>query len=158
MNARGMVTVALLGVVVLSVAVVAARGLRSAPQPPSAEVAAPETAVSPRAVVYYFHGNVRCRTCRAIEVQAHDAVNAHFAAELASGELEWRTVNVDDPAEAHYIDDFQLSTRAVVVAAVSPEGKLVYKNLERVWELVDSEPAFGDYIASETRAFVEALR
>ena len=47
-------------------------------------------------VAYYFHLNKRCNTCRAIERQAKEAVEAGFPETLMSGRLEWRAVNLDD--------------------------------------------------------------
>ena len=43
--------------------------------------------------VYYFHGNMRCPTCRAIESQAHETVQSDFASQLDSGEVIWKVLN-----------------------------------------------------------------
>ena len=36
-------------------------------------------------VVYYFHGNYRCITCRTIEMYTREAVNGAFLKELGNG-------------------------------------------------------------------------
>ena len=41
-------------------------------------------------VVYYFHGNVRCPTCRAIESQSHETVESEFDSQLESGKVTWK--------------------------------------------------------------------
>jgi hypothetical protein len=107
-------------------------------------------------VVYYFHGNARCATCKTIEAYADEAVHAAFAGELDDGALEWRVVNIDEPENRHFIEDFQLVTRSVVLAEYSG-GKIVrFENLDKVWQLVRDKERFVTYVQSETKAFLEA--
>ena len=54
--------------------------------------------VSDGLVVYYFHGNIRCPTCRSIESQAQETVQTHFASQLSNGEVVWKIVNYEQPA------------------------------------------------------------
>ena len=37
-------------------------------------------------IVYYFHGDIRCPTCKTIESQTHDTVQSDFAAQLDNGQ------------------------------------------------------------------------
>jgi hypothetical protein len=105
-------------------------------------------------VAFYFHGNVRCATCRTIEAYAGDAVHAGFADELDGGALTWRVVNVDEPENTHFIQDFQLVTRSVVLAELR-NGKVVrFKTLDKVWQLVRTRDDFVEYIQNETREFL----
>ena len=39
-------------------------------------------------IVYYFHRNKRCKTCKNIESYTHEAVQKGFAGELADGSVE----------------------------------------------------------------------
>ena len=104
-----------------------------------------------KAVVYYFHATTRCATCRTIEAYAHETVARVFAPDLQSGSLEWKAVNVDEPANRHFIGDFQLYTRSVVV--VDAKNPKRYKVLDQVWQLVRNKGAFQKYIEQEVRAF-----
>jgi len=107
-------------------------------------------------VVYYFHGNVRCATCRTIEAYAHDAIHAGFAGELDDGALTWRVVNVDEPENKHFVQDFQLVTRSVVLVEYR-DGKVIRsKNLDKVWQLVRNQTDFVAYVQNETREFLGA--
>jgi len=119
------------------------------PKAPPAVAAAP--AASPGVLVYYFHATTRCATCRTIEAYAHETVASRFAADLEARRLEWRTVNVDEPANRHFIGDFQLYTRSVVV--VDAKNPKRYKVLDRVWQLVRNKAAFQGYVEQEIRAF-----
>jgi hypothetical protein len=119
----------------------------------------PKTSASPQAtpktaaktVIYYFHGTSRCQTCRTIEAYADEAVKAAFGPELARGELLWQPLNVDESANEHFVKDYQLFTRSlVVVDGANPKR---FKNLERVWQLVGDKPVFMRYVQDEVRAF-----
>jgi hypothetical protein len=101
--------------------------------------------------VYYFHGTTRCATCKTIEAYAHETVASAFAPELKAGSLEWTVVNVDEPANQHFMRDFQLYTRSVVV--VDAKDPKRFKVLDKVWQLVGDKAAFQKYVEQEIRAF-----
>ena len=68
--------------------------------------------------------------------------------------LEWRTVNVELPENQHFVEDFQLATRTVVLVRVVDGVNMEWKRLDRVWELVRDKPAFVDYIWDNTNDFL----
>jgi hypothetical protein len=105
-------------------------------------------------VAFYFHGNVRCATCKKIESYAGEAVRQGFPQALQNGALEWRVVNIDEAENQHFIQDFQLVTRSVVLAEYSGEKVLRWKNLDKVWQLVRSKDTFVEYVQDETRQFL----
>jgi len=117
--------------------------------------AATSTQTPPKAsgqmVVYYFHGTSRCQTCRTIEAYAEETVKATFAAELANGQLIWKPMNVDEAQNEHFVQDYQLFTRSLVlVDGTNPKR---FKNLDKVWALVRDKPVFQKYVQDEVRAF-----
>jgi len=146
-----MKTRAWLLVVAASGIVAVAAAVAGAPQKPKVPAAAATPAASPGVLVYYFHATVRCATCRTIEAYAQETVTSKFASDLEARRLEWRAVNVDEPANRHFIRDFQLYTRSVVV--VDAKNPKRYKVLDRVWQLVRDKPAFQVYVEQEIRAF-----
>lgn len=105
-------------------------------------------------VAFYFHGNVRCATCKKIESYADEAVRRGFPQALQNGALEWRVVNIDEAENQHFIQDFQLVTRSIVLAEYSGEKVLRWKNLDKVWQLVRSKDTFVEYVQDETRQFL----
>ena len=130
--------------------VIAAGTAASAVAPQEAK--APATvAASPGILVYYFHATTRCATCKTIEAYAHETVASRFAADLEARRLAWRAVNVDEPANQHFVRDFQLYTRSVVVVDATDPKR--YKVLDRVWQLVGDKVAFQSYVEQEIRAF-----
>ncbi len=117
--------------------------------PPTVVGASPSTSAD--VLVYYFHATTRCATCRRIEAYAKETVANRFAADLQARRLEWQAVNVDEPANRHFIQDFQLYTRSVVV--VDAKNPKRFKVLDRVWQLSQDKEAFQRYVEEEIRAF-----
>ncbi|MRR07015.1 MAG: hypothetical protein EG828_08735 [Deltaproteobacteria bacterium] len=107
--------------------------------------------VSPKVVVYYFHGNTRCITCRKIESFAKSAIESDFAAELKTGQIQFRAVNVEEPNNEHYVEDYQLATRSVVLSRLRNDKQDAWKNLDQVWTLVRDPEAFQRYVVGETK-------
>jgi hypothetical protein len=119
-------------------------------QPPS------ETAVAqsdPVTIVYYFYTKKRCASCLKIEEYTKEAVETFFAKELESGRMIWRPVNMEDPEHAHFMDDFDLFTKSVVLVRQKGDRMLKWKNLPKIWELLNDKTAFIDYIHKEIRLF-----
>ncbi|MBN2070920.1 MAG: hypothetical protein JW814_05635 [Candidatus Krumholzibacteriota bacterium] len=109
-------------------------------------------------VAYYFHGKTRCKTCLTIEAYAKEAIETGFADELKKGTLVWRVVDVEDPENEHYVEEFELSTRSVVLERIGEGKRQEWKNLNSVWELVyEEKESFIDYIQEETEEFLEAV-
>jgi hypothetical protein len=107
-----------------------------------------------RFVAYYFHGNVRCPTCRAIEAYGKEAVEAAFPDKLESGDLEWKAVNTDEVWNAHYMTDFNLQFSSLILAEQANGETLRWVNLEKVWELVHDKESFMDYVQSSAITFM----
>ena len=120
---------------------------------PPAPAAAPAAAHVVR--VYYFHGNARCVSCRKIEALAAEAVRGAFPGELKEGKVEWRVVNVDEPANRRFIKEYGLYTKSIVIADLVNGAQVRYKNLERIWELLREDEAFRQYVRDEVRSYLE---
>lgn len=108
-----------------------------------------------KVIAYYFHGDVRCPTCRKIEAYAQEAIETGFPEQLKSGQLEWRVVNIERPANEHFVNDYDLTTRSVVVVNVQDGKQVAWNNLQKVWDLVGNKQAFLTYIQGATRAYLE---
>jgi hypothetical protein len=105
-----------------------------------------------KVLAYYFHGTVRCMTCKKIESLSHDVVASDFAGQLKTGDLEWKVVNVDLPENEHFIKDYQLVTRSLVLVKYENGKQVGYKNLQDIWRLVNNEQAFRNYVKVELQA------
>jgi hypothetical protein len=107
-----------------------------------------------RVIAYYFHTTQRCVTCRMIETYAREAIETDFADELEDGSLVWLPVNVQVPDHEHFLQDYQLTSKAVVLVEMAGEERTRWKNLDQVWLLVRDKKAFQVYIQEETRDFL----
>jgi hypothetical protein len=107
-----------------------------------------------RVIAYYFHGNYRCASCRAIEANARQAIESAFARELEDGRLVWLPVNVEVKGNEHFVKDFKLYTKSVVLVNEVRGKAAEWKNLEKVWQLLRDKPRFLRYVQDETRAYL----
>jgi hypothetical protein len=105
-------------------------------------------------VAFYFHGNTRCPTCRAIEAYTEEALRNGFANEFQTGKLVWLVVNIEEPGNEHYVDDYQLSTRSVVLVEMENGNEKKWQRLDNVWQLVRDKTAFTSYITDNAKAFL----
>ena len=63
-------------------------------------------------------------------------------------------INIDDDANKHYIKDYELYTKSVILSHVKDGKEIGWKNLDKVWTLLGSKEGFVDYVQTETRAFM----
>jgi len=107
-----------------------------------------------KTIVQYFHGNSRCVTCRTIEALTREALETEFSQELRSGKLEFIAINLDEPSNWHFVDDYQLATRTVVIANLKNGKQADWKRLDEVWNLVRDRDSFLNYVKTETKSLM----
>ena len=122
--------------------------------PQALKITPPTQEEEGRIVAYYFHTTQRCVTCRKIETFTREAIETGFADDLADGRLVWQPVNVQEPDHKHFIQDYQLTSKAVVLVEMAGKVQTRWKNLDQVWFLVRDKKAFQVYIQKETRDFL----
>jgi len=116
-----------------------------------------DTSVRPTEIVaYYFHGNVRCATCRKLESYSEEAITGGFPSELASGRMAWRVVNTDEPENAHFVEDFALVSKSLVLVEYHGGDVTRFQNLTLIWQLVRDKDGFVKYVRDATREFLGA--
>jgi hypothetical protein len=129
----------------------------STAQPEKAKPAAPAAADAPRKLVaYYFHGDFRCDNCKKIEQYSREAIEKYFADQLKSGELEFKVVNTDRPENQHFIKDYQLYASSLVLVQYKGISQVRWKNLAEIWNELDDQEAFYDYVKTEIQKYLES--
>jgi MFS superfamily sulfate permease-like transporter len=108
-----------------------------------------------KVIVFYFHGNVRCFTCKRIEQFTKEAVKEEFAEEMKNGVVELKVINVEEAKNNHFIKDYQLYTKSVIISDLKQGKQVQWKNLQRVWELVRNDEAFKRYVQKEVNEYLE---
>lgn len=141
-----------------------AEGTGSSPKKAAAATSAPQAAApAPAAsqaaqrtlVVYYLHGTYRCPSCNKIEALTKEAVQEGFAQAIAKGRVEFRVLNVEEPDNEHFVQDYKLYTKSVILSDTKDGKELKWKNLEQVWTLLGNETKFIDYIQKEMKSYLE---
>ncbi len=105
-------------------------------------------------IVYYFHTNFRCVSCRNIEKYTKEALEKFFFDDIASGKIDFRVVNIEESLNKHFLQDYQLYTKSVVLSKVSDGKEVKFKNLDKVWNLLRNKNKFYEYIKEETNNFI----
>ncbi len=131
------------------------------PQTPGAVTAAlavhgkTQIAMHKRTVVaYYFHGTFRCPTCRKLEAFSREAVESGFPEDLKAGRLEWHVINIEEPGNEHFAQDFQLVSKSLVLVGKEDSKQTQWKNLQDIWTLVNNKEAFIKYVQTEIRSYL----
>jgi hypothetical protein len=168
MNARRIITIALSLFVTASIIYLVASELRSPAKSEKEEsvISSPEDrnatdSALPKEgrsiTVYYFHTTARCPTCLKIEALTASTVQKFFPAELAAQKITWKPINIELPENRHFVDDFKLFTKSVVVVDTEKGRQVRWKNLDKIWELVRNESAFTNYIKSEVSGYIKSI-
>ena len=154
---RGLLLVFALG----SLAVWGAREIKKSKEIAEAE-AAPKVAetlpavAGNQVVMTYFRSGIRCVSCKKIEALTTETAQKDFAAELASGKLLFRVIDVDEPANNHYTKDYQLSTKSVIISLHADGKETSWTNMEKIWDLLDTPEAFPAYLAEPIRKHLKS--
>jgi hypothetical protein len=116
----------------------------------------PRAPNSPKVIAYYFHTTYRCSSCRKIEAYSHEAIESGFPKELKEGALEWRVINVEEPGNRHYVDEYRLFTKSLILVRLNNGKQKEWKNLMKVWQLLGNKEAFLRYVQDELRSYLVA--
>ena len=66
-------------------------------------------------------------------------------------------MNVDEPKHGHFIGDYRLTTRSVVLSDYRSGVEERWKNLNLVWEYVKDRETFLGYVRRETEDYLGEL-
>jgi hypothetical protein len=110
-----------------------------------------------RLVANYFHATQRCVTCSTIEEYAFETLNTYFSQQIEAEILELRSVDIEQPENAHYIRDYELEYQSLVLVLYRGEKQEAWKNLAEVWQLVHEKEKFFLYVKSETDAMLQEI-
>lgn len=110
-----------------------------------------------KVVAYYFHTNTRCSTCRKIEQYSQEAIKEGFAEELKNGKLEMRIVNYEQPENRHFIQDYKLVSKSLVLVNMVDGKQTKWTNLKLVWQLTGRKDAFLNYVRKEVRSYLSTM-
>ena len=108
-----------------------------------------------KVVAYYFHGSFRCATCNAMEKFSREAIDTNFKDAVASGKLEFKSVNVEDRWNEHFVKDYQLYTKTLILSSIKDGKEVKSQNLDKIWEYARNKQKFVDYVTAEVGGFMK---
>ena len=116
---------------------------------PSATAATPTPQASTHVVeVVYFHRAQRCSGCIYAGDTTQYTVETYFADELASGEIVFRTLNLQDPANTAMVDKYGAYTSSLFINDVR-EGVDHIEQVTEIWLLLHNDEPFVSLVKSE---------
>ncbi len=110
--------------------------------------------VEPEIAVYFFYNDIRCDVCLRLEAYAVEALKIHFMDELESGAIQWRMLSMDNPENEHYLTEYELYSKSIVLVRFENGEEVRAKNLEDIWDLVYDRPDYVEYIRMEINDFL----
>jgi flagellar biosynthesis protein FliP len=110
-----------------------------------------------KVIAYYFHTTLRCSSCHKIEQYTQGAIKEFFAKEIESGELEYKVINIEEKGNEHFVQDYQLYTKSVVLSLVKDGKEVKWKNLDKVWHCLRDKDKFYQYIKTKAQKFLDSL-
>lgn len=119
----------------------------AAPAAAEAAVALPDDGV----VVTYFTTDVRCPSCLKIEALSRETVTTRFPEDFESGRLVFRVVNTGRPENRHFLDDYKLVSKTVIVSRRQAGKEQDWVNLQDVWLKLDDPAAFRSYVGDAVK-------
>jgi hypothetical protein len=106
---------------------------------------------------YYFHASYRCKTCTTIEQYSRETIETNFKEQLGNGTLRFTQINFDEPENRHYLQDYNLTYRALVIVRYKDGKQVTFKNLEKIWQLKGNKPDFLSYVKTELEVYLKEL-
>jgi len=144
-----------IGAVVMLSAIMVAGFALAGPEGLTRDLDLLPAAPPPDFVVYYFHNHIRCEACRSMETMAAETVDYDFIDAVTAGRLVMREVDVQDEGNEHFVAEFELDGPTLILTQQDTTGRvLTWKNLDRIWELVDQPVAYRKYVRENLQAFM----
>ena len=107
-----------------------------------------------KVIAYYFHTNTRCSTCIKIEAYSKEAIEKGFPDELKNGSLEMRIMNYENPENRHFMQDYKLVSKSLILVNTVNGKQTEWTNLKMVWQLTGRKDAFLNYVRKEVRSYL----
>lgn len=164
MNVKKISTIVLLIIVAAAVVVIIVNGVRGNKNEQNTANSTPANAnlsnnigIKDGIIVYYFHTTRRCQSCMKAENLSKETVETFYKNELDSGKMKFLVINTDEPENSHFIKDYQLFSKSLIVSLVKDSKEVKFKNLTEIWQLIYNDEGFKNYVKSEIDTFIKEL-
>jgi len=122
--------------------------------PEAAQESTAQDTTAATVVVTYFTTDVRCDSCRTIEKLSRQAIEEGFPKEVASGEVAFRVLNTDRAENQHYVDDYEITNKTVIVSHQKNGKEAEWANRQDIWLLFEEPNEFFSYVREPVRRYL----
>jgi len=117
----------------------------------------PAAAQPNHVVVYYFHTNFRCVNCHNMGTWTKEVVDTDFKSQQESGKVVLKIINTETKGNEHFMADYKLYTKSVVLALVKDGKEIQFINLAKVWDFLGNAGKFKAYVKDEISKYLKEL-
>ena len=149
------VTIGLLTGIFIFLCLVPASSLFGGTAPVDKPVGDNKEAPASQVWVTYYYTSYRCPTCMKLETYSRQAVEGGFPDEIEKGQVVFRTLNLDEPENSRFVDEYKLVTKSLIVSLNRKGREVKWKNLPDIWKLVGDQEKFEEYVRRETQSFLK---
>lgn len=110
----------------------------------------------PQVIAYYFHRTIRCGSCLTIEEFSRQAIESGFVSEIAAEMLAWRSVNMEEKVNEHFVKELHLTEPSLVLVRMEKGRPADWMVLKGVWDHLEDLAAFQQYVQMQTQMFIYA--
>ena len=130
--------------VCLAVWLIVAYGTSPATPPPSNNSSGPADRVD----VVYFHRTQQCYTCRYAEEGTRYTLETYFKDELASGNVTFQSIDVQDEANADIVNKYGAYTSSLFINTIK-DGSDHIEQVTDIWLAIGDDEAFVEIVKNK---------
>ena len=110
-----------------------------------------------RVVIYQFHRRFRCEACYSLENAINETLKTHFPEQVADGKLAYEIIDLDAEGNKRYEKRYDFFYNTVIIAGMSGDEDLKFKNIEEVWQLTEDKGKLIEFIRVELEEYLKEL-
>jgi len=123
------------------------------------EITKDQPAPEYRFIVYFFCSGGQCPCSGAIEIGAYNTLVKYFSADMKSGKIEWKKLDVAEEEHAHFADEYELEPLdhlhdGLVIVEIKGNKRGRWKNLIEADMLKDTDDEYTAYVKKEVETFI----
>lgn len=109
---------------------------------------------SPKIIVTYFMTTYHCHSCHYLENMTQQTLLTEFPKEMKDSTIIFKTTNIDEPINEHYIDGFGLEFKSVVVTKLEKDSIIEWNRLDSLWDYIEKDQEFSGIIKRSVKDYL----
>lgn len=118
-----------------------------------AEPEVPDVKQADKVEIVNFHATARCASCTALGRLSEKTVTEQFANEIASGKMEFKSINVDLPENNEMATLYQATGSSLYINAIKDGKDNIVQNM-KVWQYLSDDQAFVNYLETQLKTLL----